>query len=295
MQRGSSQASEGTARRVERRRAHRRQRPWRLRWCGLCSYYRRLTAECRASPAACTATRCTTAAAAAVPRQSIPFQSVCSLGFRVGDDLTRPFATPADFPLQDCSPNRELHVRRASVGVAPRSRTISSPCKALLHPKFATFSPLDGGARERVPDDSHGDQPGEVQHPPLQIGRPPRVHEADEQVHDVQRRGEVETLLRALHHHAEETRPAQNQPTMQASRVPIFCMQLESSLSRRPASPRITGGESRGTKSEGGMMIRTRRRRWQGRRLSPSCSGGRRVGETGRLDLHLPRGRSVRC
>jgi hypothetical protein len=34
------------------------------------------------------------------------------------------FATPADFPLHDCSPYRGLHVRRTSLGFVPRSRTV---------------------------------------------------------------------------------------------------------------------------------------------------------------------------
>jgi hypothetical protein len=34
------------------------------------------------------------------------------------------FVTPADFPLQDCSPDRGMHVRREILGCVTRSRTI---------------------------------------------------------------------------------------------------------------------------------------------------------------------------
>jgi hypothetical protein len=42
------------------------------------------------------------------------------------------FATPADSPLHDCSPYRELHVRRWSLGFVHRSRTIL--CRAVPNP-----------------------------------------------------------------------------------------------------------------------------------------------------------------
>ena len=44
--------------------------------------------------------------------------------FGWGDGSRGRFATPADFPPQDCSPYQGLHVRRVSLGFAHRSRTI---------------------------------------------------------------------------------------------------------------------------------------------------------------------------
>jgi hypothetical protein len=55
------------------------------------------------------------------------------------------FATPADFPLRDCSPYSHVHVRRESLRFVHRSRTIASilylscPCPTLTL-RFATFS-----------------------------------------------------------------------------------------------------------------------------------------------------------
>ena len=42
----------------------------------------------------------------------------------MGDRSRRRFVTPADFPLNDCSPYSRVHVRRDSLGFFPRSRTI---------------------------------------------------------------------------------------------------------------------------------------------------------------------------
>jgi hypothetical protein len=42
------------------------------------------------------------------------------------------FATPADFPLQDCSPYSHVHVRRERLGFVPRSRTIL--CRPVPNP-----------------------------------------------------------------------------------------------------------------------------------------------------------------
>jgi hypothetical protein len=56
----------------------------------------------------------------------------------------RRFATPANSPLQDCSPYSHAHARRESVGFVHRSRT--NICNTLspnfLMIRFATFSPL---------------------------------------------------------------------------------------------------------------------------------------------------------
>jgi hypothetical protein len=43
---------------------------------------------------------------------------------RVGDRSRGRFATPADSPLQDCSPYSHVHVRRGSLGFVHRSRAI---------------------------------------------------------------------------------------------------------------------------------------------------------------------------
>jgi hypothetical protein len=45
-------------------------------------------------------------------------------GFRVGGRSRGRFATPADFPLHDCSPGRGLRVRRWGLGFVHRPRTI---------------------------------------------------------------------------------------------------------------------------------------------------------------------------
>jgi hypothetical protein len=57
----------------------------------------------------------------------------CESGCWVGDRSRGRFATPADFPLHDCSPYRGLHVRREWVGVVHRSRTIF--CRLVPNPK----------------------------------------------------------------------------------------------------------------------------------------------------------------
>jgi hypothetical protein len=54
------------------------------------------------------------------------------LGFRVGDRSWGRYATPADFPLQDGTPYRELHVRRWGLGFVHHSRT--SFCRAVPNP-----------------------------------------------------------------------------------------------------------------------------------------------------------------
>jgi hypothetical protein len=51
------------------------------------------------------------------------------LGFRVGDRSRGRFATPADFPRHDCSPNRGLHVRRERLAFVHRPRTVF--CRAV--------------------------------------------------------------------------------------------------------------------------------------------------------------------
>jgi hypothetical protein len=53
-------------------------------------------------------------------------------GFRVGDRSWGRYATPADFPLHDCSPYSHVHVRRESVGFVHHSRTIL--CRTLPNP-----------------------------------------------------------------------------------------------------------------------------------------------------------------
>jgi hypothetical protein len=50
----------------------------------------------------------------------------------VGERLRGRFATPADFPPQDCSPYRGLYVRPFSLGVVPRSRTVL--CRPVPNP-----------------------------------------------------------------------------------------------------------------------------------------------------------------
>jgi hypothetical protein len=60
--------------------------------------------------------------------------------FGWGMSSRRRFKTPADFPLPDWSPCRLLHVRRESLGVVPRPRTIF--CRPVPNP--TRFSPLNG-------------------------------------------------------------------------------------------------------------------------------------------------------
>jgi hypothetical protein len=51
------------------------------------------------------------------------------------------FATPADFPLHDCSPYSHVHVRREGLGFVHRSRAIfCRPVPNLSALRFATFS-----------------------------------------------------------------------------------------------------------------------------------------------------------
>jgi hypothetical protein len=47
------------------------------------------------------------------------------------------FATPADFPLHDCSPYSHVHVRRESLGFVHHSRTIL--CRAVPNPNDRNF------------------------------------------------------------------------------------------------------------------------------------------------------------
>jgi hypothetical protein len=68
----------------------------------------------------------------------------------VGDRSRGRFATPADFPLQDCSPDRELHARRGRLGFVNRSRASFCFCRAVpkLCVRFATiFDRCTGGVR----------------------------------------------------------------------------------------------------------------------------------------------------
>jgi hypothetical protein len=58
------------------------------------------------------------------------------------------FATPTDFPLQDSSPYSHVHARRGSLGVVPRSRTISyRPAKPSITIRNRCIAV--GGARGR--------------------------------------------------------------------------------------------------------------------------------------------------
>jgi hypothetical protein len=60
----------------------------------------------------------------------------------VGDRSRGRFATPAEFPLDDCSQYRGLHVRREFLVFVHRSGPFSvAPCQTLAL-RFATFSPL---------------------------------------------------------------------------------------------------------------------------------------------------------
>jgi hypothetical protein len=54
---------------------------------------------------------------------------IVTLGVSGGGRSRGRYETPADFPLQDCSPYRELHVRRESLGFVHRSR--ASFCRAV--------------------------------------------------------------------------------------------------------------------------------------------------------------------
>jgi hypothetical protein len=63
-------------------------------------------------------------------------KSIVMLGIRVGDRSRGRFATPADFPLHECSPYSHVHVRRESLGFVPRSRPFSAPCQTFA---LATF------------------------------------------------------------------------------------------------------------------------------------------------------------
>jgi hypothetical protein len=68
---------------------------------------------------------------------------IVTVGISGGRSLTRRFATPADFPLHDCSPYSHVHVRREGLGFVHRSRAIS--CRSVPKPKcprFATCSSL---------------------------------------------------------------------------------------------------------------------------------------------------------
>jgi hypothetical protein len=55
-------------------------------------------------------------------------------GFRVGDRSRGRYATPADFPLQDCSPYRKLRVRGWGLGFVYHSRAIL--CRAVPNPNI---------------------------------------------------------------------------------------------------------------------------------------------------------------
>jgi hypothetical protein len=47
------------------------------------------------------------------------------------------FATPADFPLEDCSAYSHVHARRESLGFVPRSRSIF--CRPAPNPAIRNF------------------------------------------------------------------------------------------------------------------------------------------------------------
>jgi hypothetical protein len=58
--------------------------------------------------------------------------------FRVGDRSRGRFATPAQFPLHDCSPYSHVHARREILGFVPRSRTIC--CRPVPNPNPLRFN-----------------------------------------------------------------------------------------------------------------------------------------------------------
>jgi hypothetical protein len=61
------------------------------------------------------------------------------------------FATPADSPLQECSPYRELPVRRESLGFVHHSRaTLCHPAPKPMLLQFATYSASFGLAAGSV-------------------------------------------------------------------------------------------------------------------------------------------------
>jgi hypothetical protein len=54
---------------------------------------------------------------------------IVTVGFHVGDRSRGRFATPADFPLHDCSPYSHVHARRERLGFVHRSRAVfRRPC-----------------------------------------------------------------------------------------------------------------------------------------------------------------------
>jgi hypothetical protein len=60
----------------------------------------------------------------------------------VGERSRGRFATPADFPLHDCSPYRGLYVRRERLGFVYRSRTIFCRRVPNLTLRFAAIASL---------------------------------------------------------------------------------------------------------------------------------------------------------
>jgi hypothetical protein len=65
---------------------------------------------------------------------------IVTIRIRVESSPRRRFETPADFPLQDCSPYRGLHARHEHLGVVPRSRAIF--CRPFTRPHASINAPL---------------------------------------------------------------------------------------------------------------------------------------------------------
>ena len=72
------------------------------------------------------------------PRTAVEKLRIVTLAVSGGRSLTRPYATPADSPLQDCGLYSHVHVRRGSLGLVHRSRAVF--CRPL--PPQLTFSSL---------------------------------------------------------------------------------------------------------------------------------------------------------
>ena len=86
------------------------------------------------------------------------------LGFR-GDRSRGRFAMPADFPHQDCSPYRGLHVRCERLGFDPLSRT--NLCRPVPNPNrpirnFCIAGVLSGGPTQRPNAQRSGHVRGET-------------------------------------------------------------------------------------------------------------------------------------
>jgi hypothetical protein len=71
------------------------------------SPYLSMAATCNTTPA-----RAMAFTAAEPARHTAMKMRIVTVGFRVGDRSRGLFTTPADFPRQDCTPYRGLHVRR---------------------------------------------------------------------------------------------------------------------------------------------------------------------------------------